>query len=94
MCTTEVIYALISEHSADYGDRSQKALNDIPTWYAVGLYWVPGHAGKRGNEIADELVRGGSGLGFFGPEPALWVSRQDTQNKLNHWLANQHWARW
>jgi hypothetical protein len=30
----------------------------------------------------------------LGPEPALGVSRQDIQNKLNHWLANQHWARW
>jgi len=55
--------------------------------------WV-GHAGIRGNEIADELARGGSSLGFLGPEPALGVSRQDIQNKLNRWLVNQHWARW
>ena len=31
----------------------------------MGLYWVSGHAELRGNEIADELVRGGSGLGFL-----------------------------
>jgi len=37
----------------------------------VRLYWVPGHAGVRGNEIAYELTRGGSILGFLGPEPAL-----------------------
>jgi hypothetical protein len=36
----------------------------------------------------------GSSLGFLGPEPALGVSRQDIQNKLNCWLANQHWAIW
>jgi len=38
-------------------------------------------------------VWGGSGLGFLGPELALGVSRGDILNKLNHWLANQLWAR-
>jgi len=60
----------------------------------VGLYWVPGHAGLRGNEIADELARGGSTMGFLGPEPALGVSRCDIQKKLSCRLVNQHWATW
>jgi hypothetical protein len=47
----------------------------------------------RGNEIVDELARGGSGLGFLGPEPVLVVSRRDIQNKINRWLVNHHWAR-
>jgi ribonuclease HI len=51
--------------------------SDISTRHAVGLYWVPGHAGVRGNEITDELARGGSVLGFLGPEPGLAVPRQD-----------------
>jgi len=29
--------------------QCHKALNDISTRHAVGLYWVPGHAGVRGN---------------------------------------------
>ena len=53
-----------------------------------------GMLGLQGNEIADELARCGSGLGFLGPEPALGVSRRDIQNKLHRWSANQHWARW
>jgi hypothetical protein len=60
----------------------------------VGLYWVSGHAGIRGNEIADELARVGSSMGFLGPEPALRVSRRDIQNKLCRCLVNQHWASW
>jgi ribonuclease HI len=62
--------------------QCQRALNDISTRHAVGLYWVPGHAGVRGNEIADEIARGGSGRRFLGPEPALGVSRQDIQRRL------------
>jgi ribonuclease HI len=55
--------------------QCQKALNDISTRHAVGLYWVPGHAGVRGNEIVEELRRDGSVLAFLGPEPALGVSK-------------------
>jgi hypothetical protein len=44
--------------------QCQKALNNISTRHVVGLYWVPGHAGERGHEIADELARGGSVLGW------------------------------
>jgi hypothetical protein len=74
--------------------QCQKALNNISTRHAVGLCWVPGHAGVRGNEIADELTRGGSVLEFLGPEPALGVSRQDIQRRIRRWLVNQHWVRW
>ena len=31
----------------------------------LGLYWVPGHAGVRGNVIADEPAMGGSVLGYL-----------------------------
>jgi hypothetical protein len=69
-------------------------LNDISALHAVGLYWVPGHAGVRGNETADGLARCGSASRFVGPEPALGVSRQDLRNKISRWLVNQHWGRW
>jgi len=55
----------------------------IYTRHAVRLYWVPGHAGVRGNEIANELARGGSAMGFLGPKPAMGISRQDIQKKLS-----------
>jgi hypothetical protein len=71
--------------------QCQKVLNGISAQHAVGLYWVPGHAGVNGNEIADELARCGSALGFIGPEPVLGVSRQDLRNKISRWLGIQHW---
>jgi len=70
-----------------------KVLNDISAWHAVGLYWVPGHAGVHGKKIADELARDGSALKFVGPEPALGVSRQDIR-RIRHWLVNHHWIWW
>jgi ribonuclease HI len=51
--------------------QCQKAQNDISTRHVVGLYWVPGHAGIRGNEITDKLARGGSVRGFFGAGACL-----------------------
>jgi len=51
--------------------QCQKALSDVSIRHAVGLFWVPGHAGIRGNEIADGIARGGTALRFLGPEPAL-----------------------
>ena len=62
--------------------QCQKALNDIFTRHAVGLHWVPGHAGVQGNEIADELARDGSALNFVGPEPALGASGQDIRRGI------------
>ena len=74
--------------------QCQKALNDISTRHAVGLYWVPGRAGVRGNEIVDELARDGCALKFVGPEPALGVSRQDVRRRIRRWLVNQLWVWW
>ena len=60
----------------------------------MGLYWVPGHAGVRGNEIADKLARGGSIQKSVGPEPSLGVSRQNIENEIKRCVDNQHLAMW
>jgi len=69
-------------------------LNDISIQHAVGLFWVPGHAGIWGSEITDGLVRGGTALRFLGPKPALGVSRRNLQMRLGRWLVNQHGPQW
>jgi ribonuclease HI len=70
--------------------QCQEVLNDIPTRHAVGLYWVPGHAGVQGNETADGLARSDSASGYVRLEPALGVSLRDIRSKINRWLGNQH----
>ena len=69
-------------------------LDDVSAHHAVGLYWVPAHAGVRGNEIADRLARSGSGQQFIGPEPFLGVSRQNIRSKLKRWMNKKHLALW
>ena len=60
----------------------------------MGLYWVPGHDGVRGNKIADKLARGGSVQHFVGPEPFFGVSRQNIRRKMKRWIEKQHLALW
>jgi hypothetical protein len=68
--------------------------NDISTRHAVGLYWVPGHAGVSGNEIADKLTRDGSVQRFVGSEPFVEVSRQNIRRKMKQWMEKQHLVLW
>ena len=72
--------------------QCQKALHDISTQHTAGLYWVPGHAGVQGNEIANKIAREGSVQRFVAPQPSLGVSRQNTRRKIKHWMDNQHLA--
>jgi len=83
--------------------QCQRALNDSSIRQVVGLFWVPGHAGTLGNEIADDLAMVASALrihapkpalGFHGPEPVLGASRCDLQRTLRHWMTKQHGAQW
>ena len=73
--------------------QCQKTLNNTSTQHTVELYWIPGHSGVQGNEIADKLTRNGC-LKFGGSEGSLGVSRQNKEKKIKSWMDNQHLARW
>jgi hypothetical protein len=66
----------------------------VYTQHAVGLYWVPDHAGVKGSEIADKLARRGSVQQFVGLEPFLGVSRQTIRRNMKRWMEKQHLALW
>ncbi|VEN63036.1 unnamed protein product [Callosobruchus maculatus] len=72
----------------------RRALDDISAKHKVSLMWVPGHAGVKGNEMADHLARMGSGNSFVGPEPALGLSANLVRKTTGEWIQNQHSLRW
>jgi len=80
--------ALKAVRTSPFVHQCQRALNDICTRHVVGLFWVPGHAGIRGNEIADKHARGGSAMWFLGSEPALGVSGGIYKRNPVGWLTN------
>jgi ribonuclease HI len=44
--------ALKAVRTSPLVQKCQETLNDISARHVEGLFWVPGHAGVRGNEIA------------------------------------------
>jgi hypothetical protein len=57
----------------------------------VGLCWVSGHAGARGNKITHRLAKDSFVQKFVGPEPFLGVSRQNIKNKIKRWVIISVW---
>jgi hypothetical protein len=47
-----------------------------------------------GIETGDGLARKGTVHQFVGPEPVLWVSRQNIRKKIKRWIDRQHVAMW
>jgi ribonuclease HI len=58
------------------------------------MYWVSGHAGVQGNEIANRLAKDGFVQKSVGPELSLGVSTKNIKKKINHLADNQHLAMW
>jgi uncharacterized protein with PIN domain len=75
-------------------EQCRRAWNNISIPHSVGQFWVPGRSGIRENEIAVGLAREGTLHQFVGPETALGVSRQNTKEKIQYWLGNQHMSMW
>lgn len=60
----------------------------------VMLFWVPGHCGIEGNEMADELARQGSSNSFVGPEPFLGISKSAVKQEITNWGQSQIASIW
>ena len=74
--------------------QCQKGLNDISTRHTVWLYWVPGHAGMQGNEIAGKLAKGQFCSEVCTTGAFMGVSRKNIRRKIKRWMDNQHMVMW
>ena len=73
--------------------QCQKGLKGISTRHIVGMCWVLGHAGLRGNEIVNKLARDGSVQKFVGHEPSFRVCKLNIRRKIKCWINNKHLSR-
>ncbi|XP_055522575.1 uncharacterized protein LOC129716760 [Wyeomyia smithii] len=70
------------------------ALREVSRQNQVLLYWVPGHCGIEGNEIADCLTKQGSAQQFIGPEPFPGTLKSTVKREHKPWETLEIANRW
>ena len=75
-------------------DECYKALNTLSSRCKIELFWVPGHSGISGNEMADELAKAGAEQNPIGPEPMVPVPPSLGVAAIRAWGSNQHSRIW
>lgn len=70
------------------------ALENLSSSNDVCLFWIPGHRGVEGNEVADELARTGSDTPFLGPEPVLGIGPSLILGSIKRFFHNKHLTYW
>ena len=60
-------------------------LNQLSKQNHVSIAWIPGHAGVRGNEVADYVAKSESKSKIHGPEPFIIVPFASCVSTVKDW---------
>ena len=69
-------------------------LNRLAENNNVQLFWIPGHSGHWGNEVADKLAKRGVKLKLHGPQPIIPISNTAVKADVRKWGAEKHQQAW
>ena len=74
--------------------EGKNLLNELSRRNTVQLFWIPGHSGHMGNEVADKLAKLGVKTPVFGPQPIIPISDASTKGEIKNWSKGAHQQSW
>ena len=75
--------------------QCKTSLNKLGETNTVTLYWIPGHKGHMGNEVADRLAkRGADSSDTPGPFPLIPVPKSHPKQLIREWGHYKHNIEW
>ena len=69
-------------------------LNNLAEDNQVTVFWIPGHRGIKGDEIADRLAKLAARQNRTGLEPVIGISNSLVTEDNNEWLVEEHQKDW
>ena len=74
--------------------EGKNLLNSLAANNKVQLFWIPGHSGHMGNEVADRLAKLGVRSTVNGPQPIIPVSDASIKGDIKDWCKRKHQEIW
>ena len=71
-----------------------RTLNRLAESRPLNIFWLPGHTGIQGNEIADRLARQARKEVLMGPEPATGICDTVINIEIDRSVAKKHFEEW
>ena len=74
--------------------EGKNLLNRLARRNTVQLFWIPGHSGHLGNEVADKLAKLGVKTAVHGPQPIIPISNATIKGDIKNWSKTEHQRTW